>query len=317
MWFNHINLLNDIDSFRECEDYEEYVEYLSDNEVLSDNEISIHTIINILLNIIILVAINIYAFYKDLGFLNYLKFVAISFVISDIALFFLGKVFIIFGEGLGNLFSKIRIAMFKCLPRNKQLDKIKVLEEKAENCLDKVKRTATGKKKDLLYLRYNNLITRLEECNANIKTLEKLDDVVDKAIVKRYDNDVTYVESVLERFNSEIPTHSEKIQKKMKRISSLASEVLSTCKNEPLVVSRIMETFNIYIPELLNIVTCYERFNEDGKRENFDTLKTVFAQFEEHLIELKEDIQNNVDDSFNLSSELLLESLRKKKKEDN
>lgn len=316
MWYwGCFNPMNDVDSYRNCDEYSEYVEYLNDNNVVSANAISIHTIINIILNIMILVSIHIYAFFQNLSFLNYLKFVAICFIVSDIALLFLGKVFMLIGNIFSDINSKFCIIKFNALAREQQLDKIKLWRNKVRDLSNK-KNTDNKVLAEIFTYRYNAINKKIMDCQDHIKEVEKLDDVVDNAITKRYNNDVDYVTNVLDGFKKEIPTHSERMQKRMLKISKVADEILITCQNEPLVVSRIMETFNIYIPELLNIVNYYERLNEDGKRENSDTLKAVFSEFEKHLIELKDEIQNNADNAFNLSSELLLESLRKKNKEE-
>lgn len=312
--YNMFDFWQDVEAYRNCEEYDEYCEYVVRHDILTENEVDFHNLLNTIINLIVLIGINIYASTNHYSLINYIKILLFGFVILDVALIPIGKVLIWGKRHIDEIGSSMHLAMFKRFPRNKQLDKIKLIKEKIEQLDKKVDFSHHKYRSAIPYYKKNILEARLADYQENLKEVEKLDDVVDKAITNRYNNDVEYVEGVLKKFDAEIPTHSEYIQKKMACISATSKEIIDTCKSEPLVVGRVIETFNIYIPELLSIITYYEKLNKAGKAENEETLKEVFREFESHLNSLKEEIQNNADDAFNMSSSLLLDSLKKKKK---
>ena len=78
-----------------------------------------------------------------------------------------------------------------------------------------------------------------------------------------------------------------------------------------------MKTFNIYLVELLDILNTYKKMSKDERDKNKEKLDLVFNELTNHLIELKEKIQSDSNDRFNNNIDLLLQSLKEDRKEEN
>ena len=94
-------------------------------------------------------------------------------------------------------------------------------------------------------------------------------------------------------------------------------ELINICKNEPILIGNLMKTFNIYLVELLDILNTYKKMSKDERDKNKEKLDLVFNELTNHLIELKEKIQSDSNDRFNNNIDLLLQSLKEDRKEEN
>lgn len=291
------------------DDYCDYFDYIQYKYDLSDRTCDIHEKINIVLNFIAIIALTIIAYIYKFSFINYIVFMIIGFVVFDIFCLLLEKI-LLANKGLWNKIKySFKLLRFKRLDMESQLKIIKEKEQERKNI----------KNSDSRYLReeLEDIDEELKFYKDNLKTIKEENVIVEDAITKRYLNDISYAEKILETLSLEKQKYSKDIQKEFDNIINLSKELIVICKNEPILIGQLMKTFNIYLVELIDIFNSYSKLNDEEKENNLPKVKLIFKELNNHLNELKTKVQCDSNKKFNNNADFLLQSLKEtKKKED-
>lgn len=291
------------------DDYCDYFDYIQYKYDLSDRTCDIHEKINIVLNFIAIIALTIIAYIYKFSFINYIVFMIIGFVVFDIFCLLLEKI-LLANKGLWNKIKySFKLLRFKRLDMESQLKIIKEKEQERKNI----------KNSDSRYLReeLEDIDEELKFYKDNLKTIKEENVIVEDAITKRYLNDISYAEKILETLSLEKQKYSKDIQKEFDNIINLSKELIVICKNEPILIGQLMKTFNIYLVELIDIFNSYIKLSDEEKENNLPKVKLIFKELNNHLNELKTKVQCDSNKKFNNNADFLLQSLKEtKKKED-
>lgn len=291
------------------DDYCDYFDYIQYKYDLSDRTCDIHEKINIVLNFIAIIALTIIAYIYKFSFINYIVFMIIGFVVFDIFCLLLEKI-LLANKGLWNKIKySFKLLKFKRLDMESQLKIIKEKEQERKNI----------KNSDSRYLReeLEDIDEELKFYKDNLKTIKEENVIVEDAITKRYLNDISYAEKILETLSLEKQKYSKDIQKEFDNIINLSKELIVICKNEPILIGQLMKTFNIYLVELIDIFNSYSKLSDEEKENNLPKVKLIFKELNNHLNELKTKVQCDSNKKFNNNADFLLQSLKEtKKKED-
>lgn len=291
------------------DDYCDYFDYIQYKYDLSDRTCDIHEKINIVLNFIAIIALTIIAYIYKFSFINYIVFMIIGFVVFDIFCLLLEKI-LLANKGLWNKIKySFKLLRFKRLDMESQLKIIKEKEQERKNI----------KNSDSRYLReeLEDIDEELKFYKDNLKTIKEENVIVEDAITKRYLNDISYAEKILETLSLEKQKYSKDIQKEFDNIIKLSKELIVICKNEPILIGQLMKTFNIYLVELIDIFNSYSKLSDEEKENNLPKVKLIFKELNNHLNELKTKVQCDSNKKFNNNADFLLQSLKEtKKKED-
>ena len=291
------------------DDYYDYFDYIQYKYDLSDRTCDIHEKINIVLNFIAIIALTIIAYIYKFSFINYIVFMIIGFVVFDIFCLLLEKI-LLANIGLWNKIKySFKLLRFKRLDMESQLKIIKEKEQERKNI----------KNSDSRYLReeLEDIDEELKFYKDNLKTIKEENVIVEDAITKRYLNDISYAEKILETLSLEKQKYSKDIQKEFDNIINLSKELIVICKNEPILIGQLMKTFNIYLVELIDIFNSYSKLSDEEKENNLPKVKLIFKELNNHLNKLKTKVQCDSNKKFNNNADFLLQSLKEtKKKED-
>ena len=291
------------------DDYCDYFDYIQYKYDLSDRTCDIHEKINIVLNFIAIIALTIIAYIYKFSFINYIVFMIIGFVVFDIFCLLLEKI-LLANKGLWNKIKySFKLLRFKRLDMESQLKIIKEKEQERKNI----------KNSDSRYLReeLEDIDEELKFYKDNLKTIKEENVIVEDAITKRYLNDISYAEKILETLSLEKQKYSKDIQKEFDNIIKLSKELIVICRNEPILIGQLMKTFNIYLVELIDIFNSYSKLSDEEKENNLPKVKLIFKELNNHLNELKTKVQCDSNKKFNNNADFLLQSLKEtKKKED-
>lgn len=291
------------------DDYCDYFDYIQYKYDLSDRTCDIHEKINIVLNFIAIIALTIIAYIYKFSFINYIVFMIIGFVVFDIFCLLLEKI-LLANKGLWNKIKySFKLLRFKRLDMESQLKIIKEKEQERKNI----------KNSDSRYLReeLEDIDEELKFYKDNLKTIKEENVIVEDAITKRYLNDISYAEKILETLSLEKQKYSKDIQKEFDNIINLSKELIVICKNEPILIGQLMKTFNIYLVELIDIFNSYSKLSDEEKENNLPKVKLIFKELNNHLNKLKTKVQCDSNKKFNNNADFLLQSLKEtKKKED-
>lgn len=291
------------------DDYYDYFDYIQYKYDLSDRTCDIHEKINIVLNFIAIIALTIIAYIYKFSFINYIVFMIIGFVVFDIFCLLLEKI-LLANKGLWNKIKySFKLLRFKRLDMESQLKIIKEKEQERKNI----------KNSDSRYLReeLEDIDEELKFYKDNLKTIKEENVIVEDAITKRYLNDISYAEKILETLSLEKQKYSKDIQKEFDNIINLSKELIVICKNEPILIGQLMKTFNIYLVELIDIFNSYSKLSDEEKENNLPKVKLIFKELNNHLNKLKTKVQCDSNKKFNNNADFLLQSLKEtKKKED-
>ena len=187
------------------DDYCDYFDYIQYKYDLSDRTCDIHEKINIVLNFIAIIALTIIAYIYKFSFINYIVFMIIGFVVFDIFCLLLEKI-LLANKGLWNKIKySFKLLRFKRLDMESQLKIIKEKEQERKNI----------KNSDSRYLReeLEDIDEELKFYKDNLKTIKEENVIVEDAITKRYLNDISYAEKILETLSLEKQKYSKDIQK--------------------------------------------------------------------------------------------------------
>lgn len=291
------------------DDYCDYFDYIQYKYDLSDRTCDIHEKINIVLNFIAIIALTIIAYIYKFSFINYIVFMIIGFVVFDIFCLLLEKI-LLANKGLWNKIKySFKLLRFKRLDMESQLKIIKEKEQERKN----IKNSDSRYSKEEL----EDIDEELKFYKDNLKTIKEENVIVEDAITKRYLNDISYAEKILETLSLEKQKYSKDIQKEFDNIINLSKELIVICKNEPILIGQLMKTFNIYLVELIDIFNSYSKLSDEEKENNLPKVKLIFKELNNHLNELKTKVQCDSNKKFNNNADFLLQSLKEtKKKED-
>lgn len=97
-----------------------------------------------------------------------------------------------------------------------------------------------------------------------------------------------------------------------------AKDLLDLAEEKPYIMDKLNKTFNIYFPELASLIIAYKEMKFKAEPSETDEMNEknigkIMKQFEEHLSDLKEQIQTEGKMKFDISYNLLKESLSKDK----
>ena len=146
--------------------------------------------------------------------------------------------------------------------------------------------------------------------------MKEEDKKIENAITKRYLQDISYAEQILLNLDEQKEDYPSKIEGKITKVVEQSTELISICKNEPILIGNLMKTFNIYLVELSDILNTYKKMSKDERDKNKEKLDLVFSELTTHLTELKTKIQSDSSDKFNNNIDLLLQSLKEDRKEE-
>ena len=290
-------------------DYFDYIRYKYD---LSDRACNIHETINVILNFIAVIGLSIIAFIYKFSILNYIIFMIIGFVVFDMFLLLFEKIILTNKRFWDKIKYSFKLLKFKKLNMEEQLKIIKEKENERKSFEKKSKGTSYYEEE------LEEIDEELKYYKDNLKTIKEEDVIIEDAITKRYLNDISYAEKILEALNLEKQKYSKDIQEEFNNIIELSKELISICKNEPILIGQLMKTFNIYLVELIDIFNSYSKLDNEEKEKNLPKVKLIFKELNNHLNELKIKIQCDSNKKFNNNADFLLQSLKEtKKKEDN
>ena len=218
--------------------------------------------------------------------------------------------FLLANKGLWNKIKySFKLLRFKRLDMESQLKIIKEKEQERKN----IKNSDSRYSKEEL----EDIDEELKYYKDNLKTIKEEEIIVEDAITKRYLNDISYAEKILETLSLEKQKYSKDIQKEFDNIIKLSKELIVICKNEPILIGQLMKTFNIYLVELIDIFNSYSKLSDEEKENNLPKVKLIFKELNNHLNELKTKVQCDSNKKFNNNADFLLQSLKEtKKKED-
>lgn len=288
----------------------QYTDYISKKYKLKHKSLKFHNRLNIILNVLAIIGLTVFAYFKKLSIIDYVIFMILGFVAFDIlAIFFEKNVLFII-----NIKNKLRyrrqLKRFKKLSMEEQLQEIKEKKKQRESI-----------KKNLYNDSYydedlKEIDREIEEYKKNINDMKEEDKKIENAITKRYLQDISYAEQILLNLDEQKEDYPSKIEGKITKVVEQSTELISICKNEPILIGNLMKTFNIYLVELSDILNTYKKMSKDERDKNKEKLDLVFSELTTHLTELKTKIQSDSSDKFNNNIDLLLQSLKEDRKEE-
>lgn len=289
---------------------EQYFDYITRKYRIKNKTLKFHNMINIILNVLTVLGLTVFAFLNNFSISYYIIFMIIGFIVFDIFCVFFEKLVLFVMKLKNKLKYKKQLKRFMKLSLEEQLKEINKKKKERKNIVENGYNVYYNEE-------LKEIDKEIEEYNKNIKDMKEEDKEIENAITKRYLQDISYAERVLANLDEQKEDYPSKIENRISKVVEQSMELINICKNEPILIGNLMKTFNIYLVELLDILNTYKKMSKDERDKNKEKLDLVFNELTNHLIELKEKIQSDSNDRFNNNIDLLLQSLKEDRKEEN
>lgn len=181
--------------------------------------------------------------------------------------------------------------------RKAHFDKLPLAQKKeyVQNLLDKCEEKRCNRKINDDYV-YNytsyfcdmhNLITECQEDINNYKNELKNNNRQLSDIVKnRNESDLEEVIKIINNLSNTKEEYPKWISSKLDEILDKSYHIVEAVKKDPMTISVIFNTYNIYIKELNNILIQYINMSKEDKSLHRDNIKTIMDRFDSHCDKL-------------------------------
>ena len=120
--------------------------------------------------------------------------------------------------------------------------------------------------------------------------------------------DIVYVEEIIIKLESY--DNVKWIKKRMKEIVSVSKRLIELVKEDPDSVQVIVNTYNIYAEELLNIISQYEDMDNEQKEKYQPKIEKLMDSFISHLKDKEDKIQSYKEHSIDFNIDFLTKKLQ-------
>lgn len=289
----------------------DYFDSLEQKYKISDTFININEKISIFINIIAFISITAAAYFFKLSIFKYLICIVIGFIALDILGMLTDKILIgtifIFSNIKNKLKTLFMSLKFNKLSRDKQLKLISSTEKKREEIINSKK---IYSKEEI-----EKIDEELKFYRENLKEIQKVDEQIEDAITKRYNNDIDKIKEVIMIINTEKEKYPNKIKSKFNKIQKTSEELLLMCEANPVISAKLTRIYNIYILELIDTLRIYIDLDEEDKAANKEKMYMLFDKIQESLDSIKDKVKLSSKEKFELNANLLLDVLDSKEKE--
>lgn len=288
-----------------------YFDSLEQKYKISDTFININEKISIFINIVAFIGITATAYFLKLSIFKYLICIVIGFIALDILGMLTDKILIgtifIFSNIKNKLKTLFMSLKFNKLSRDKQLKLIFSTEKKREEIINSKK---IYSKEEI-----EKIDEELKFYRENLKEIQKVDEQIEDAITRRYNNDIDKIKEVIMIINTEKEKYPNKIKSKFNKIQKTSEELLLMCETNPVISAKLIRIYNIYILELIDTLRIYIDLDEEDKAANKEKMYMLFDKIQESLDSIKDEVKLSSKEKFELNANLLLDVLDSKEKE--
>lgn len=315
--------------FHKYKDYDDYIiKSLRDNYVSRD-AFDRHCTINDRLNSVVAFAIIICSYDFRWDIQKAAIVCVLSFIAYDIAGIFLDKTLFFLYRRRAKNKVKEEVGLFDGLSREEKIQRInEMVKSRDELFRNTARHSAIRDDEDLKndiditsmnrldrYHNYSILQKEIAECRKLIEEQNHTEDSLDDAVMEKgkyaYAQARVYMDSLLER-GTGVP---EEFSDSFRSILKKAESILEKAEENPAVMDKINKTFQIYLPELMQLLGAYQEITRDCEdtfaAEKRRTTWDVLSQMEHHLENVREYMEQDGKMKFEISSSLLMESLRR------
>ena len=289
----------------------DYFDSLKQKYKISDTFININEKISIFINIVAFIGITAAAYFFKLSIFKYLICIVIGFIALDILGMLTDKILIgtifIFSNIKNKLKTLFMSLKFNKLSRDKQLKLISSTEKKREEIINSKK---IYSKEEI-----EKIDEELKFYRENLKEIQKVDEQIEDAITRRYNNDIDKIKEVIMIINTEKEKYPNKIKSKFNKIQKTSEELLLMCETNPVISAKLIRIYNIYILELIDTLRIYIDLDEEDKTTNKEKMYMLFDKIQESLDSIKDEVKLSSKEKFELNANLLLDVLDSKEKE--
>ena len=289
----------------------DYFDSLKQKYKISDTFININEKISIFINIVAFIGITAAAYFFKLSIFKYLICIVIGFIALDILGMLTDKILIgtifIFSNIKNKLKTLFMSFKFNKLSRDKQLKLISSTEKKREEIINSKK---IYSKEEI-----EKIDEELKFYRENLKEIQKVDEQIEDAITRRYNNDIDKIKEVIMMINTEKEKYPNKIKSKFNKIQKTSEELLLMCETNPVISAKLTRIYNIYILELIDTLRIYIDLDEEDKAANKEKMYMLFDKIQESLDSIKDEVKLSSKEKFELNANLLLDVLDSKEKE--
>lgn len=289
----------------------DYFDSLEQKYKISDTFININEKISIFINIVAFTGITAAAYFFKLSIFKYLICIVIGFIALDILGMLTDKILIgtifIFSNIKNKLKTLFMSLKFNKLSRDKQLKLISSTEKKREEIINSKK---IYSKEEI-----EKIDEELKFYRENLKEIQKVDEQIEDAITRRYNNDIDKIKEVIMIINTEKEKYPNKIKSKFNKIQKTSEELLLMCEANPVISAKLTRIYNIYILELIDTLRIYIDLDEEDKAANKEKMYMLFDKIQESLDSIKDEVKLSSKEKFELNANLLLDVLDSKEKE--
>ena len=289
----------------------DYFDSLKQKYKISDTFININEKISIFINIVAFIGITAAAYFFKLSIFKYLICIVIGFIALDILGMLTDKILIgtifIFSNIKNKLKTLFMSLKFNKLSRDKQLKLISSTEKKREEIINSKK---IYSKEEI-----EKIDEELKFYRENLKEIQKVDEQIEDAITRRYNNDIDKIKEVIMIINTEKEKYPNKIKSKFNKIQKTSEELLLMCETNPVISAKLTRIYNIYILELIDTLRIYIDLDEEDKTANKEKMYMLFDKIQESLDSIKDEVKLSSKEKFELNANLLLDVLDSKEKE--
>lgn len=146
---------------------------------------------------------------------------------------------------------------------------------------------------------------KMKILNSKIEEYKALDTISTPNARK---HDIAYVEEVIMKLKNY--NNINWIKKRMKNIVAVSERLIVLVKEDPESVQAIVNTYNIYAEELLNIIVQYEDMDDEQKEKYQPKIEKLMDVFLSHLEERENKIQSYKEHNIDFDIDFLTKKLK-------
>lgn len=146
---------------------------------------------------------------------------------------------------------------------------------------------------------------KMKILNSKIEKYKALDTISTPNARK---HDIAYVEEVIMKLKNY--NNINWIKKRMKNIVAVSERLIVLVKEDPESVQAIVNTYNIYAEELLNIIVQYEDMDDEQKEKYQPKIEKLMDVFLSHLEERENKIQSYKEHNIDFDIDFLTKKLK-------
>lgn len=146
---------------------------------------------------------------------------------------------------------------------------------------------------------------KMKILNSKIEEYKALDTISTPNARK---HDIAYVEEVIIKLKNY--NNINWIKKRMKNIVAVSERLIVLVKEDPESVQAIVNTYNIYAEELLNIIVQYEDMDDEQKEKYQPKIEKLMDVFLSHLEERENKIQSYKEHNIDFDIDFLTKKLK-------